>query len=86
MCSDELGCDSFTEGTSPLSELEYAVYTSSKAGDRFILKTGKVRQASENRELRFTDAVQVKFTVNQSEVFQTILGIGGAFTGLFYDK
>ncbi|KAL9986686.1 hypothetical protein ACROYT_G000862 [Oculina patagonica] len=79
VCSDELGCDSFSDGSSPLSEDEYAVYTSSKAGDRFSLRTGKIGQASDRRKLRFTEA-EVDFTVNQSEVFQTILGIGGAFT------
>ena len=80
VCSDELECDSFSEG-SPLSELEYAVYTSSKAGDRFSLRTGKMRQATDRGKLHFSGA-EVKFAVNLGEVFQTILGIGGAFTGL----
>ena len=80
MCSDELVCDSFSEG-SPLSEQEYAVYTSSKAGDRFSLRTGKIRQQpSDGERLHFAEN-EVKFVVNQDEVFQTILGIGGAFTG-----
>ncbi|KAJ7318921.1 hypothetical protein OS493_036793 [Desmophyllum pertusum] len=78
VCSDELECDSFSEG-SPLSELEYAVYTSSKAGDRFSLRTGKMRQATDRGKLHFSGA-EVKFAVNLGEVFQTILGIGGAFT------
>ena len=82
VCSDELKCDSFSKGRTPLSGHEYAVYTSSKAGDRFRLRTGKARQASEKGKLHFAEA-EVKFTVNQSEVFQTILGIGGAFTGLY---
>jgi len=81
VCSDELECDSFSEGTTPLSEHEYAVYTSSKAGDRFSLRIGKARQALKREKLHFAEA-EVKFTVNQSEGFQTILGIGGAFTGL----
>lgn len=82
VCSDELECDSFTEGTTPLPDHEYAVYTSSKAGDRFSLRTGKARQASDGVKSHFSEA-EVKFTVSQSEVFQTILGIGGAFTGLY---
>ena len=82
VCTDELECDSFSEGSTPLSEHEYAVYTSSKAGNRFSLRTGKARQASNGGKLHFSEA-EVKFTVNQSEVFQTILGIGGAFTGLY---
>ena len=85
VCSDELECDSFSEGTTPLPEHEYAVYTSSKAGDRFRLRTGKARQASDGGKLHFAEA-EVKFTVNQSEVFQTILGIGGAFTGLYRNE
>lgn len=81
VCSDELECDSFSEGTTPLSEHEYAVYSSSKAGDRFSLRIGRARQALEKEKVHFAEA-EVKFTVNQNEVFQTILGIGGAFTGL----
>ena len=81
VCSDELECDSFSEGTTPLSEHEYAVYTSSKAGDRFSLRIGRARQALQKEKVHFAEA-EVKFTVSQSEVFQTILGIGGAFTGL----
>ena len=42
VCSDEVHCDSFSECT-PLSKGEYAVYTSSKSGDRFSLKTGKLK-------------------------------------------
>ena len=82
VCSEELECDSFTEGTTPLSEHEYAVYTSSKAGDRFSLRTGKATQAPNGGNSHFAEA-EVKLTVNQSKVFQTILGIGGAFTGLY---
>ena len=79
VCSDELECDSFSEGT-PLSELEYAVYTSSKAGDRFSLRTGKIKKASDASNLTAKEA-GVTLTVNRGKVFQTILGIGGAFTG-----
>ena len=76
-------CDSFSEG-SPLAEQEYAVYTSSKAGDRFSLKTGKIRPESPDSErLRSAGNEIPVFFVNQDEVFQTILGIGGAFTGLY---
>ena len=84
MCSDELACDSFSKGTSPLPEQEYAVYTSSRSGDRFSLRTGKIRQLADQALDKDADVrhVEVKFAVNKSEVFQTILGIGGAFTGL----
>ena len=81
VCSDEHGCDAFSEG-SPLSEQEYAVYTSSKTGDRFNLRTGKIKKPGFSRKLQHPAEVEVKFVVNQDEVFQTILGIGGAFTGL----
>ena len=79
VCSDELECDSFSEG-SPLSHDEYAVYTSSKAGDRFSLRTGKIQSDSKGSPPRAEEA-ELTFTVNQSEIFQTILGFGGAFTG-----
>lgn len=86
VCSDELECDSFSEGSgsmsqgSPLSHGEYAVYTSSKAGDRFSLRTGKIQSDSEGSPPH-TEEAELTFTVNQSEIFQTILGFGGAFTG-----
>lgn len=79
VCSVEHGCDAFSEG-SPLSEQEYAVYTSSKTGDRFNLRTGKVKKPGFSRKLQHPAEFEVKFVVNQDEVFQTILGIGGAFT------
>ena len=79
VCSDELECDSFSEG-SPLSHGEYAVYTSSKAGDRFSLRTGKIQSDSEGSP-PLAEEAELTFTVNQSEIFQTILGFGGAFTG-----
>ena len=80
VCSDEVGCDEFTKG-SPLSDGEYAVYTSSKAGDRFNLKTGKMKKFLDGA--RYPD-VEVSFTVNQTSRFQTILGFGGAFTGKLF--
>lgn len=76
VCSDEVGCDEFIKG-SPLSDGEYAVYTSSKAGDRFNLKTGKIKKFLDGA--RYPD-VEVSFAVNQTSRFQTILGFGGAFT------
>lgn len=82
VCSDELGCDKFGKG-SPLSDGEYAVYTSSKAGDRFNLKTGKITKFLD--AARYPDA-EINFTVNQTGRFQTILGFGGAFTGKFILK
>ena len=67
-----------------MSEQEYAVYTSSKAGDRFSLKTGKIRAESPESERHRSAGNKIPvFFVNQDEVFQTILGIGGAFTGLY---
>ena len=82
VCSDELECDSFSEGI-PLSKQEYAVYTSSKSGDRFSLRTGKIKKAlGGNKSPAVED--EITFTVNQGEVFQTILGIGGAFTGKYF--
>ena len=79
VCSDELECDSFSEG-SPLPKDSYAVYTSSKAGDRFNLRTGKIKKASDGSKSPVAEA-EVAFTVKHRRVFQTILGFGGAFTG-----
>ena len=79
VCSDELECDSFSEG-SPLPKDSYAVYTSSKAGDRFNLRTGKIKKVSDGSKSPVAEA-EVAFTVNQRKVFQKILGFGGAFTG-----
>ena len=79
VCSDELECDSFSEG-SPLPKHNYAVYTSTKAGDRFNLRTGKIKKASDGSKSPVAEA-EVAFTVNQRKVFQKILGFGGAFTG-----
>lgn len=76
VCSDQLGCDSFSDG-SPLSDGEYAVYTSSKAGDRFSLKTGSTRKVPDGIVL---PAAEVNLIVNRTDVFQTMLGFGGAFT------
>lgn len=75
VCSDQF-CDSFTSGE-PLPAQEYAVYTSSKAGDRFILTTGTF---SKTLGVKSTDTV-IKLAVNESVTFQSILGFGGAFTG-----
>ena len=82
VCSDELECDSFCEGT-PLSKQEYAVYTSSKAGDRFRLRTGKIKKTLDGSKSPAAED-EITFTVNQGEVFQTILGFGGAFTGKYF--
>ena len=84
VCSDQLECDSFSNG-SPLSEMEYAVYTSSKAGDRFSLRTGKIKKDVDGNKSPDV-AAEVTFNVNQSEIFQTILGFGGAFTGRFVGR
>lgn len=78
VCSDELQCDSFSDGT-PLSKDEYAVYTSSRAGDRFRLRTGMQNTVLNEGKSSFSEE-EVTFAVNQSEVFQSILGFGGAFT------
>ena len=75
VCSDQF-CDSFTSGE-PLSAQEYTVYTSSKAGDRFNLTTGRF---SKTLGVKSTETV-IKLAVNKSVTFQSILGFGGAFTG-----
>ena len=75
VCSDQF-CDSFTSGE-PLSAQEYAVYTTSKAGDRFNLTTGTF---SKTLGVKSTETV-IKLAVNKSVTFQSILGFGGAFTG-----
>ena len=75
VCSEK-DCDSFSEG-SPLSRKEYAVYTSTKAGDRFRLTTATLNN-SLNLKSTQTD---VQLIVNSSVTFQKILGFGGAFTG-----
>lgn len=82
VCSDDLECDSFSEGI-PLSKEEYAVYTSSKSGDRFSLRTGKIKKTLGGNQSP-TAEDEITLTVNQGEVFQTILGIGGAFTGKYF--
>ena len=77
VCTEQF-CDSFSSGE-PLSAQEYAVYTSTKAGDRFKLKT-----ASFNKTLGVkSDETTVKLAVNNSVKFQKILGFGGAFTGQY---
>ena len=75
VCSEK-ECDSFSEGT-PLAMQEYAVYTSTKAGERFSLKTAKF-----NKSLGLKSSVNdAQLVVNTSVKFQEILGFGGAFTG-----
>ena len=75
LCSEN-ECDSFSEGI-PLGTEEYAVYTSSKAGERFSLKTAKF-----DKSLTVKSSVEdVRLMVNSSVGFQKILGFGGAFTG-----
>lgn len=76
VCSEN-GCDSFSEG-SPLSTKEYAVYTSTKAGDRFNLTTARF---SKSLNLK-SPQTGVQLIVNSSVTFQKILGFGGAFTGV----
>ena len=76
VCSEH-DCDSFGEG-SPLPTEEYAVYTSSKAGDRFKLKTAKFNTTL---DLKSTQT-GAQLVVNRSVTFQNILGFGGAFTGI----
>jgi len=76
VCSEQF-CDSFTWGERPLSAQEYAVYTSSKAGDRFSLKTGRFNKTLGVKSSQKT----IKLAVNKTVTFQKILGFGGAFTG-----
>ncbi len=76
VCSED-HCDSFSKGT-PLEAEEYAVYTSTKAGDRFKLKTARF-----NKSLNLNSRqINAKLIVNASVTFQKILGFGGAFTGM----
>ena len=75
VCSEQF-CDSFTWGE-PLTAQEYAVYTSSKAGDRFSLQTGRFNKTVGVKSSQTT----VKLAVNKTVTFQKILGFGGAFTG-----
>lgn len=75
VCSEQF-CDSFAWGE-PLSAQEYGVYTSSKAGDRFSLKTGRFNKTFGVK----SSQTVVKLAVNKSVTFQKILGFGGAFTG-----
>lgn len=75
VCSEKY-CDSFSDG-SPLSPKAYAVYTSTKSGDRFRLTTSRFNE-SLNLKSAQTGA---QVTVNSSVSFQKILGFGGAFTG-----
>lgn len=77
VCSEK-DCASFSEG-SPLSTREYAVYTSTKAGDRFRLRTARL---NDTLNLKSTQS-SVQLTVNSSVAFQKILGFGGAFTGMW---
>ena len=75
VCSEE-DCASFSEG-SPLSTREYAVYTSTKAGDRFRLTTARLKNTLNLKSVQ----TGVQLTVNSRVAFQKILGFGGAFTG-----
>ena len=79
VCSEQY-CDSFSEGKELPSE-EYAVYTSSKTGDRFKLTTGTFDKTKRRRPSGFFEN-GMKLSVNRSTSFQTILGFGGAFTGI----
>ena len=75
VCSED-HCDAFSEGT-PLKTGEYAVYTSTKDGDRF-----KLRKTTFNNSLNSNSPqIGTKLVINASVSFQKILGFGGAFTG-----
>lgn len=77
VCSEK-DCASFSEG-SPLSTKEYAVYTSTKAGDRFRLTTARLNNTLTVKSMQ----TSVQLRVNSSVAFQKILGFGGAFTGMW---
>ena len=77
VCSEK-DCDSFSEG-SPLLTKEYAVYTSTKAGDRFRLTRARLNKSLNLKSVQ----TGVQLIVNSSVIFQKILGFGGAFTGVW---
>lgn len=79
VCSEQY-CDHFDDSGShsPLKDGQYAVYTSSKAGARFNLTLGVF-----NDQLLGDEDGVVTLTVNESVLYQSILGFGGAFTGTF---
>ena len=80
VCSEQ-HCDSFSEGI-PLSFEQYAVYTSSKAGDRFSLRNGTFSNKTRDEKALPISDDGVKLTLNSNAGFQKILGFGGAFTGI----
>lgn len=82
VCSEQ-HCDHFDDAgtSSPLRDGQYAVYTSSKAGARFKLTLGVF-----NDHLVEAEDGVTTLTLNESVVYQSVLGFGGAFTGILIHK
>lgn len=69
-------CDAFNNKESkPLTNKDFAVYTSSKEGARFELNIGQILPNFSERE----DVVLLH--VDETKKYQEIIGFGGAFTG-----
>lgn len=78
VCNED-SCDHFDEkGSSPLKPGQFAVYTSSKDGQRFDLKFGMF-----NKTWRSHSENVMNLTVDDKVTYQSILGFGGAFTGRY---
>ncbi|EDO38810.1 predicted protein [Nematostella vectensis] len=74
VCSEQ-ECGEFESGGSPLKAGQFAVYTSTKAGERFKLSLHLF-----NASFTRPDDDAVSLDVNSSVSYQEILGFGGAFT------
>jgi hypothetical protein len=77
VCTDSY-CDAFDNRESkPLTNNNFAVYTSSKDGARFELSIGEISPHFDEKE----DSILLY--VDETQKYQEIIGFGGAFTGIF---
>ena len=75
VCSEDY-CDAFNnQQAKPLANDNFAVYTSSKDGDRFALEIGEISPHAMQED-------GVLLQVDETTKYQEIIGFGGAFTGI----
>ena len=77
-CTDDY-CDQFM-GLPNITSKQFLSYTSSKDGMRFNESIGNIEIDTGNSQ---AEDVTLKLSLNVSQSFQTVLGFGGAFTGLY---
>ena len=72
-------CDAFnSQESKPLTDDNFAVYTSSKDGARFELVIGEISPHFDEKE------GSISLHVDETQKYQEVIGFGGAFTGIFY--